>query len=101
MPQLGPWQELFELAGAIKVLGKQDSILPRPKAAPPPPPPSARQQAWQSFVRRRAHRTEHLIKLMAVEARQEAGSVHYIHGSWGELKATALMVPQAGLGDEW
>ena len=86
-------RELLELAGAIKVLGRQDAVLPRPPP-PPPPPYSTRQHEWQLFLRRRRHTTEHIIKMMVVAARQESGAVHFIHGSWGELKAAALMKPQ-------
>ena len=86
-------RELFELAGAIKVIGAQDAILPRP-GAPPAPPPSARQQAWVLFQRRQQHTAEHVIKLMAKGSRYESVGESTIHGSWGELKATALMTPQ-------
>ena len=83
-------KELLELAGAIKVLGRQDSLLPRP-SPPPPPPTSSRASAWRTFMRREQHTTEHLVKLIAHASRGESMA---IRGAWGELKATALMTPQ-------
>mgnify|MGYP000973805524 CR=1 FL=1 len=92
-------RDLFELAGAIKVLGKQDGVLPRP-CQPAPPPHSARASLVHERRRKRDHLTEHLTKLVAIAARHESGAVHHIPGSWGELKATALMKPQRRLGDD-
>ena len=79
------------------MLGKQDAALPRPKQ-PPDAPASARAQWWHACLRKRRHLAEHTVKLCAIAARTEAGAVHFIHGSWGELKATALMTAQRGLG---
>ena len=83
-------REILELAGAIKVLGKQDALMPRPKR-PPPPPPSSRDEAFRTFTRRRRCDAEHLVKMMARSCRSDSMA---IRGAWGELKATALMTPQ-------
>jgi hypothetical protein len=72
------------------VLSKQDAALAKPPL-PPPPPPSSRTHMLRTFVRKRNHVCEHLVKLMAHSSRGESMA---IRGAWGELKATALMTPQ-------
>ena len=77
-------QELLQLAGAIKVLGKLDNLVPSP-AEPPPPPRSERRHMWNTYDRRCEHNAEHLVRMIT------RGSE--VNSSWGQLKAAALMRP--------
>jgi hypothetical protein len=71
------------------VLGKQDSVLPRP-GPPLEPPASSRRKAWRAFLRRRQHAAEHLVKMMARSSRHQKTG-------WAELKAAAIAVPNPRL----
>ena len=84
-------QALLELAGAIKVLGAQEGHKPPPEP-PPPPPTGERHRTWKAFVRRRIHQQTMVMKSIARGSRSTS-SFSNVPGSWAELKAVALMMP--------